>query len=126
MKEHLDGWDLGILIRMGYANGIKHPLYHSMVRGELISEVGWMDQEEIDMRLERLKELDLIKDVAQAIEPAYWVDENWKEKVHEVIEKCPICGEIRVYCVCERWEDLLEIKKDERIEVVASYGGCEG
>jgi len=75
MKEHLDGWDLGILIRMGQRNMIRQPLYHSMVRSELISEVGWMDQEEIDQRLERLKELDLIKDVAQATEPAYWADE---------------------------------------------------
>lgn len=106
MKEHLDGWDLGILIRMGRKNAIRRPLYHSMVRSELISEVGWMDQDEIDMRLERLKELDLIKDVAQSMDPAYWADENWKEKVYEVTEKCPICGEMTVYCICDKWEDL--------------------
>jgi len=42
--------------------------------------------------------------------------DDLEDEEHGVAERCAICGEMSVYCICDKWEDLLEGRRPKNDE----------
>lgn len=80
-KSKMDGWDLGILIRLRRRSNMGHKIPFDMVMGELISEVGWLKggDEELKERIEKLEAFGLISHEIHGDFPVYFITEKGKE-----------------------------------------------